>query len=77
MSRRRQSLPERRDEDLEARTRDQKSPRWSAEWRARRSQDARPPQGGRLMVAPLGAPFPSHICEGRDEGPATRGEEGF
>ena len=38
-----------------------RSRQWSAEWRARRSQDARPPQGGRLMVAPPGAPFPSHF----------------
>ena len=34
-------------------------PQWSAGWRARRSQDARPPQGGTTMVAPPGAPFPS------------------
>src|SRR5450759_2741506 len=40
------------------RSRGQKSPRWSAEWRACRSQGTPTPQGVRLMVAPLGAPFP-------------------
>ena len=46
-----------------------RSRQWSAEWRARRSQDARPPQGGRLMVAPPGAPFPSLFArDGREDG---------
>src|SRR5665647_1093672 len=46
----------------EARPGCRKTPRWSAEWRARRSQDAPTPQGVRMLVAPLGAPFPSHVA---------------
>ena len=44
------------------RPRGQKSPPWSAEWRARLRRARRRHQASGLMVAPPGAPFPSHAC---------------
>src|SRR6188508_1516715 len=56
----------------EARRRGQKSRRWSAAWRSVPPQGAATPQGVGLMVAPHGAPSPSHALRGTFKDPARR-----